>query len=63
MSLGIQDTQWEVQEAVRRRQSYEESLLAYQLFRDLKFTGINIDLIYGLPKQHSLVLNKPLNIS
>ncbi|WP_206167396.1 oxygen-independent coproporphyrinogen III oxidase [Chlamydia muridarum] len=51
VSLGIQDTQWEVQEAVRRRQSYEESLLAYKQFRDLNFTGINIDLIYGLPKQ------------
>ena len=51
VSLGIQDTQWEVQEAVRRRQSYEESLLAYNLFRELNFTGINIDLIYGLPKQ------------
>ncbi|MBQ8499014.1 oxygen-independent coproporphyrinogen III oxidase [Chlamydia sp.] len=51
VSLGIQDTQWEVQEAVRRRQPYEESLLAYEKFRELKFTGINIDLIYGLPKQ------------
>lgn len=51
VSLGIQDTQASVQEAVRRRQSHEESLHAYTLFRSLGFTSINIDLIYGLPKQ------------
>lgn len=51
VSLGIQDTQKEVQEAVRRRQSHEESLQAYNLFRELGFSSMNVDLIYGLPKQ------------
>lgn len=51
VSLGIQDTQTEVQEAVRRRQSHKESRDAYEKFRTLGFSSINIDLIYGLPKQ------------
>ncbi|EPP34894.1 oxygen-independent coproporphyrinogen III oxidase [Chlamydia ibidis] len=51
VSLGIQDTQYAVQEAVKRRQTHEESLQAYTLFRELGFKSINIDLIYGLPKQ------------
>lgn len=51
VSLGIQDTNPAVQEAVRRRQSYQESLQAYEKFRQLGFDSINIDLIYGLPKQ------------
>ncbi|WP_038500846.1 oxygen-independent coproporphyrinogen III oxidase [Chlamydia avium] len=51
VSLGIQDTNPSVQEAVRRRQSHQESLQAYEKFRQLNFESINIDLIYGLPKQ------------
>lgn len=51
VSLGIQDTHPAVQESVRRRQSYQESLQAYEKFRQLRFESINVDLIYGLPKQ------------
>ncbi|WP_236558923.1 oxygen-independent coproporphyrinogen III oxidase [Chlamydia sp. 17-3921] len=51
ISLGVQDTQIEVQKAVKRYQSHEESKQAYEKFRDLGFKSINIDLIYGLPKQ------------
>lgn len=51
VSFGVQDTNEKVQEAVRRRQSYEISKYTYDLARNLAFAGISIDLIYGLPYQ------------
>jgi oxygen-independent coproporphyrinogen-3 oxidase len=51
VSFGVQDTNQDVQEAIRRRQSYEMTLETYQRARQLGFEGINIDLIYGLPHQ------------
>lgn len=51
ISLGVQDIHPDVQAAVNRIQSTEEtaSLLAYA--RKIGFKSINIDLIYGLPFQ------------
>ncbi|ANH78687.1 oxygen-independent coproporphyrinogen III oxidase [Candidatus Chlamydia sanziniae] len=54
VSLGIQDTQDNVQEAIKRRQTHEESKKTYEKFKALGFQSINIDLIYGLPRQTSL---------
>lgn len=51
VSFGVQDIHDDVQEAVRRRQSYEMTLTTYQLAREVGFSGINVDLIYGLPLQ------------
>lgn len=51
VSFGVQDTDPKVQEAIRRRQSYEVTLYTYNEARTLGFKGINIDLIYGLPFQ------------
>lgn len=51
VSFGVQDTDPQVQEAIRRRQSYAMTLQTYELARQLDFDGINIDLIYGLPLQ------------
>lgn len=51
VSFGVQDTDQHVQEAIRRRQSYEVTLYTYNVARSLGFDGINIDLIYGLPYQ------------
>lgn len=51
VSFGVQDTNEKVQEAVRRRQSYEVTRYTYDLARSLGFTGISLDLIYGLPYQ------------
>lgn len=51
VSFGVQDTNEKVQEAVRRRQSYEVTKYTYDLARSLGFTGISLDLIYGLPYQ------------
>jgi oxygen-independent coproporphyrinogen-3 oxidase len=51
LSLGVQDFTPEVQEAVERNQTFEEtaSLLVYARERGLD--QVNVDLIYGLPRQ------------
>ncbi len=51
VSLGVQDTNQAVQEAVKRRQSLELTKETFFRARELGFEGINIDLIYGLPLQ------------
>jgi len=51
ISMGIQDFNPEVQEAVRRVQPYAETRALYDRCRELGFESINIDLIYGLPLQ------------
>jgi oxygen-independent coproporphyrinogen-3 oxidase len=50
-SLGVQDFDPDVQRAVNRVQSVEETLQLIDACRDQGFRSINIDLIYGLPGQ------------
>jgi oxygen-independent coproporphyrinogen III oxidase len=51
ISMGIQDFNPVVQQTVRRIQPYEQSKALFDACRSLKFESINIDLIYGLPRQ------------
>ncbi len=51
ISFGVQDYTPEVQEAVNRVQSEEQTLVLLERARSHGFRGINVDLIYGLPKQ------------
>jgi oxygen-independent coproporphyrinogen-3 oxidase len=51
VSFGVQDTDSIVQEAVRRRQSLEMTKTTFYKAKELGFSGINVDLIYGLPYQ------------
>ncbi len=51
MSLGVQDFDPQVQQAVHRVQSEAQTLAVMQAARDHGFDSINIDLIYGLPLQ------------
>ena len=51
VSIGLQDLDPEVQRAVNRLQSLEETRAVIEAARTLQFRSINIDLIYGLPKQ------------
>lgn len=51
LSLGVQDFRDEVQEAINRMQPYAVTKELVDNARRLGFTGINIDLIYGLPNQ------------
>lgn len=51
ISLGVQDFDAEVQKAVNRIQSEEETLSVIKAARANGFKSVSIDLIYGLPKQ------------
>ena len=51
MSLGVQDFNPEVQKAVNRIQSKEQTLTALTSAREYDFQSISVDLIYGLPRQ------------
>lgn len=52
LSLGIQDFDPSVQEIVHRVQSEEQVRAVTDQAREIGFTGINYDLIYGLPLQN-----------
>ncbi|MDT6962162.1 oxygen-independent coproporphyrinogen III oxidase [Cupriavidus sp. SZY C1] len=51
ISLGVQDFDPEVQQAVHRVQSYEETRNIVLAARRLGFQSVSVDLIYGLPHQ------------
>ena len=51
LSMGVQDFAPEVQEAVNRIQSYEQTRTLVDHARAVGFRSLNIDLIYGLPYQ------------
>ncbi len=51
LSFGVQDFDYDVQKAVHRIQPYELVKQLVDASRQLKFDSINMDLIYGLPKQ------------
>ncbi len=51
MSLGVQDFDPDVQKAVNRIQTEEETFEVLHAAREFGFHSINVDLIYGLPKQ------------
>jgi len=51
LSLGIQDFDAKVQKRIHRKQSVEEVKEICQLAREIGYTSINFDLIYGLPAQ------------
>jgi len=52
ISIGVQDFDPEVQKAVNRIQSEEETLQVIKAARANGFQSVSIDLIYGLPKQN-----------
>jgi oxygen-independent coproporphyrinogen-3 oxidase len=52
LSLGVQDFDPTVQEAVNRMQSYEEVSGLVKAARAANFKSISFDLIYGLPHQN-----------
>lgn len=51
LSLGVQDFAPDVQQAVNRVQSVASTRALFDHARALGFQSINIDLIYGLPRQ------------
>ena len=51
LSMGVQDFEHKVQEAIHRVQPYEMTRDLILTARELGFESINVDLIYGLPFQ------------
>jgi len=51
ISMGVQDFDPKVQEAVNRKQSFELVKEFNDWCRELQFKSVNFDLIYGLPHQ------------
>ncbi len=51
ISMGVQDFDPLVQQTINRIQPYEMTKAVFDECRELGFASINIDLIYGLPRQ------------
>lgn len=60
MSVGVQDFNADVQRAVNRVQSIDETRLVMESARATGFKSISMDLIYGLPKQNVISFNRTL---
>jgi len=61
ISFGVQDFEPLVQEAVHRVQPFAAVKALMESSRALGFDSINMDLIYGLPKQTSTTFNRTLD--
>ncbi len=60
ISLGVQDFDPDVQRAVNRVQSESQTLAIIEAAHSEGFESVNVDLIYGLPKQNTLTFNRTL---
>jgi oxygen-independent coproporphyrinogen-3 oxidase len=60
-SLGVQDFDADVQKAVNREQSVEETLAIIEACRRYGMRSVNVDLIYGLPKQNTTGFSRTLD--
>ncbi|MFD0857586.1 oxygen-independent coproporphyrinogen III oxidase [Roseovarius aquimarinus] len=60
-SLGVQDFDPEVQAAIGRRQSFEETEAAARGLRARGIDAISLDLIYGLPHQSHASLTRTID--
>jgi oxygen-independent coproporphyrinogen III oxidase len=62
LSMGVQDLTPEVQAAITRNQTYDQTADLVHAAREVGFTeGINIDLIYGLPQQEPASFSRNLD--
>ena len=61
LSFGVQDFDPDVQKAVHREQPIEEVFNLVDEARHLGFDSINVDLIYGLPKQTRVSFTRTLS--
>ena len=61
MSVGIQDFDPQVQQAVNRIQSEEETRVVIDAAREAGFQSVSVDLIYGLPHQTPATMQQTLD--
>ncbi len=63
VSVGVQDFDIDVQKAINRLQSVEVTGAAIGRFRDAGVRHVNIDLVYGLPRQTLESLSRTLDVA
>lgn len=63
VSLGVQDFDEDVQAAINRRQSFSDTADAIDRLRKGGMGRINIDLVYGLPRQTLATLASTLDLA
>ncbi|BDA78191.1 coproporphyrinogen-III oxidase [Leptospira kobayashii] len=63
ISLGVQDFDAEVQRLVNRIQPFENTENITETARELGYTSVNFDLIYGLPKQTIASMEKTIELT
>ena len=61
MSVGVQDFAEDVQQAVNRIQSFDETKLVIDAARANGFKSVSMDLIYGLPRQNPTSFDRTLD--
>jgi len=59
-SIGVQDFDDAVQEAIGRHQGYELTRDVVAALRGIGVTGVNMDLLYGLPRQTTISLTRTI---
>ena len=60
-SIGVQDFDPEVQRAINRFQSFEETRAVAEGLRQRGVNSLNVDLLYGLPHQNPAAMLKSLD--
>ncbi len=60
VSIGVQDFDPDVQRAVHRIQCEAQTLVVIRAAREFGFRSVNVDLIYGLPKQSLVSFERTL---
>lgn len=63
VSIGVQDFNHEVQLAINREQSFDLVYDCVKLFKKYGIDDINLDLIYGLPKQTLEMIERNIEYS
>ena len=61
ISFGVQDHDPEVQKIINRIQPYENVKRVTEQAREIGFTSVNYDLIYGLPRQSEKSIEKTIH--
>jgi len=61
ISYGVQDNDPEVQRIINRIQPFENVRRATETAREIGFTSVNFDLIYGLPLQTPASIERTIN--
>ena len=61
ISMGIQDFDPDVQTAINRIQPYDMVATLFEALRAAGISSINADLIYGLPRQHTVQFAKTID--